>query len=599
MSKRSNPGQATGGELAAPLPADAPASSPDERFVQDALDLIRSGHQVILVPTREERRVLQLLAMVGDKMAKSGDDRDAREVAEEAENAGAAKDEVSRPYRLITWDSANGLMRYRTGTPLFEGAQMQTLATQSLQLKNTLSWIMSADPNKFPVRSAIMVLIDAHNDLNGPLQGATRRLLAMGAKNYMFMRVRSDKNPEPVRRPVFLVQPDTRIHPDIADSMAVLRFELPGHPEHVLVTQRLIRNLPPEKNHLNEDGVHEIAHALSGLSRSAASDALGLAMIKGGRADLGMLKTIHKLKADMIALGNPALRYIPVDTLEKVPDVVGYDDLVEYVRVRSAAYSRDAESLRLEYPKGISVVGLGGTGKTMLSVMVAKRLRKPLLRYKVSALYDSAVGASERRARETHETIDRVDDCVVHVDEADKLFSSVTEGKNDGGVGQRVFAEFLEWLSAKNSRAFVIMTLNRFDGIPDELFRKGRFDEVFYVDLPDPVTRVEILKTHLRDKGIDPAIYRESAYEEFSQACHEFTGAEILQVLIDARAEEFEKSGRKSATPNMERMIYLAKLAAPRRQAVTSQERLNGMDKIKARSRPVWTPKGVRAHAAA
>lgn len=544
-----------------------PISSINNQFITSAINLIRSGAQVMLVPSKDEKSLQELFAEV------------VKRINTEAQANGKPKSEAME---VVLWDCVYGFMKAGTAEIIN--------VPNSTNLKTALSALISNDAKQFPVKNAVVVMFDTQNHLNSVLNSAERRVLAMGARNNMFVRVQQVAGKTTnVRRPVFLVQPDNRIHTDISDCVNLLRYDLPGPDELGTVLNNVAQGVDPSIVNLSEQDRYDISHALKGLTITRANDVLSLAVVKHRQVSSALLPTIQDLKSDMIAMSNRALTFMPYQQLAKYNDVIGYDDLLDYVDTRALAYSIEAAKFNLDYPKGMVISGLPGTGKTMAAIMLAKRLRLPLMKYNVGALYASAVGASEEMARDAHRIIGRTDGCVVFIDEADKMFNSITDGKNDGGVGQRVFSEILTWMSEKEDRNLAIMALNRFDGIPDELFRKGRFDEMFYVDLPSEDQRKQIIDIHLRSKGIDPTLYSKDGVADLLEATNNFVGAELKQVIIDARAHEFARTNRTSATPSVDLMVQIARRIAPFCQHETVGKKSDGFESVKKRSRPVYS----------
>jgi SpoVK/Ycf46/Vps4 family AAA+-type ATPase len=186
----------------------------------------------------------------------------------------------------------------------------------------------------------------------------------------------------------------------------------------------------------------------------------------------------------------------------------------------------DGSAPGLDAPKGVMVLGVQGCGKSLAARACAGIFSVPLLRLDCGALFDKFVGETERNLRETLATADLLAPCVLWVDEIEKGFAS---GDSDGGATRRVLGTFLTWLAEKNGRIFVVATANDISALPPELVRKGRFDEIFFVDLPDLATRAEILRIHAsrRDIALDPV-----TLNALAESCEGFAGAEIEQAVV-------------------------------------------------------------------
>jgi hypothetical protein len=205
-------------------------------------------------------------------------------------------------------------------------------------------------------------------------------------------------------------------------------------------------------------------------------------------------------------------------------DVGGLTHLKAWLEKRRAAF--DGSAPELDAPKGVLLLGVQGCGKSLAARASAGIFNVPLLRLDCGALFDKFVGESERNLRESLATADLLAPCVLWIDEIEKGFAA---GDNDGGATRRILGAFLTWLAEKKSRVFVVATANDISALPPELIRKGRFDEIFFVDLPDVATRAEILRIHATKRGIalEPAMLTALA-----EVCEGFAGAEIEQAVV-------------------------------------------------------------------
>jgi SpoVK/Ycf46/Vps4 family AAA+-type ATPase len=206
-----------------------------------------------------------------------------------------------------------------------------------------------------------------------------------------------------------------------------------------------------------------------------------------------------------------------------------------------------------------------GCGKSLAASACAGIFNVPLLRLDCAALFDKYVGESERNLRESLSTADLLAPCVLWIDEIEKGFGT---GDSDGGSSRRVLGAFLTWLAEKRSRVFVVATANDISALPPELIRKGRFDEIFFVDLPDQKTRAEILRIHATRRGIalEPA-----SLEALAQACEGFAGAEIEQAVVAA----VYSANAQHRAPDAQ--ILRAEMAATRPLAVVMSEKVEAL----------------------
>src|SRR6185436_7365427 len=201
----------------------------------------------------------------------------------------------------------------------------------------------------------------------------------------------------------------------------------------------------------------------------------------------------------------------------------GLANLKGWLTRAQAGYSERARELGLAPPRGILLVGVQGCGKSLACRTVARTWGLPLLRLDAGRLFDKYVGESEKNLRKALETAEAVAPVILWVDEIEKAFASGSSGDADGGLSKRLFGAFLTWLQEKSPGVFVAATANDLSAVPPELLRKGRFDEIFFVDLPDVSEREAIFALHLARRKQDPAAFDVAA---LSASADGFSGAE-------------------------------------------------------------------------
>ena len=216
----------------------------------------------------------------------------------------------------------------------------------------------------------------------------------------------------------------------------------------------------------------------------------------------------------------------------------GLEALKEWLVKRSAAFSDQARQFGLPSPRGILLLGVQGCGKSLVAKTVSSLWRMPLLRFDVGRVFGSLVGSSEQNIRRAIQVAESISPVVFWVDEIDKAFrgSRSSGGDMDGGTSSRVFSTFLTWLSEKKSPVFVVATANDVTMLPPELLRKGRFDEIFFVDLPLQHERKEILRVHLSKRKLDP---KQFDLESLAVASSGFSGAEIEEAIVSTMFDAF------------------------------------------------------------
>ena len=235
-------------------------------------------------------------------------------------------------------------------------------------------------------------------------------------------------------------------------------------------------------------------------------------------------------------------------------------NLKAWLAARRAAY--DGSAPGLDAPKGMLLLGVQGCGKSLAARACAGIFQVPLLRLDCGALFDKFVGETERNLRESLQTAELLEPCVLWVDEIEKGFAS---GDNDGGATRRVLGTFLTWLADKTSRVFVVATANDITSLPPELVRKGRFDEIFFVDLPNLAIRREILKIHAAKRGI---LLEPDQLSSLAASADGFAGAEIEQAVVATLYTAHAKGVRPDAT------LLAAEIAATRPLEVVMAEKI-------------------------
>jgi SpoVK/Ycf46/Vps4 family AAA+-type ATPase len=274
------------------------------------------------------------------------------------------------------------------------------------------------------------------------------------------------------------------------------------------------------------------------LTENEAKDAIAKAIIQaGGRLGGEAIEAVTAEKQQIIRKSG-LLEFYASD--EVLTNVGGLETLKNWLRKRVRAFSEEARSFGLPEPKGILLVGVQGCGKSLVAKSVANSWRLPLLRLDVGRLFASLVGSSEENLRNAIKVAESIAPVVLWVDEIEKGFSGVgSSNMSDAGTAARVFGSFITWLQEKQKPVFVIATANDVSGLPPELVRKGRFDEIFFVDLPDAIERAQIWQIHLSKRNRDPAQFD---LNTLAMASDGLSGAEIEQAVIAGLYEAFDKN---------------------------------------------------------
>ena len=319
---------------------------------------------------------------------------------------------------------------------------------------------------------------------------------------------------------------------DLPESLrrlaATVRLPPPDTTAYRTLLQRILRDMQrtPVRVELGPDDEERLLAALRGLTLLEAEKVLTRAIVEDGR--LGPADIAHVVHAKkQIVEREGVLEYYPAG--EALAEVAGLDGLKRWLATRThiVRAPQKAAEFGLEFPKGMLLVGVPGCGKSLCARAVAHEWGLPLLRLDPGALYNKYIGETEKNFRRACETAEKVAPCVLFIDEIEKAFAS--SGGDDGGVSQRVFGTFLSWMQERRAPVFTVATANDVHRLPPELLRKGRFDEVFFVDLPDAAGRAEILRVHLRRRNQDPARFD---VEQVAAATVDFSGAELEQIVV-------------------------------------------------------------------
>jgi SpoVK/Ycf46/Vps4 family AAA+-type ATPase len=229
------------------------------------------------------------------------------------------------------------------------------------------------------------------------------------------------------------------------------------------------------------------------------------------------------------------------DSTETFNDVGGLENLKNWLNKRKKLIIEPDLALNygLSTPKGVLLVGIQGTGKTLIAKAIAQEWFLPLLRLDTGKLFGGLVGESESRTREMIQSVESIGPCILWIDEIDKSFSNI-DTKNDSGTTKRVFGNLITWLSEKKSFVFVVATANNLDTLPAELIRKGRFDETFFIDLPNCNEREKIFEVHLKE--IRPHSWQNYHIQKLAKMSENYSGAEIKQIIEESMLKAFAEN---------------------------------------------------------
>ena len=335
------------------------------------------------------------------------------------------------------------------------------------------------------------------------------------------------------QKTIILMSPVQQIPIELEKEVVVLDFPLPTLSE---LNQVLSKQLDQVKTRrISTEAREKLLKAALGLTRDEAEKVYRKAQVTAGRLTDEEVDVVLSEKKQLIRR-NGILDYIEED--ETLSSVGGLTELKGWLQQRSNAFTERAREYGLPQPKGMLILGVPGCGKSLIAKTTARLWGLPLLRLDMGRVYDgSTVGRSEANLRSALKTAESISPVILFIDEIDKAFGgSSGSADSDGGTSSRIFGSFLTWMQEKTSPVFVMATANRVERLPSEFLRKGRFDEIFFVDLPNAEERREIFSIHLskRRREID-----RFDLEQLANVCDGFSGAEIEQALIAAMYDAF------------------------------------------------------------
>lgn len=496
-----------------PEPANIKAKKPQPNKPGELEILIRARYPLVYVVSWEEQRLIQEVTKIADRLNK----------------------------KVFEWSITMGLVPGGT-----------SVQSQSHKDEATQDPLVALDHVIEHVDPALYVFKDFHPFLTGQNMSVIRRLREAAA---------SLKN---TFKTIIIVSPTFHMPEDLEKDLTVIDFELPGEKEFVALLSRITEEVKdnPKLNVAMNNGVREkIVHSLLGLTLSEGENVLAKTLVQNRGFSEGSLEIINHEKKQIIRK-NGLLEYY--DAQEQLDSVGGLDALKNWLIKRSAVFTDEARKFGLPAPKGVLLLGVQGCGKSLMAKTISNIWKMPLLRFDVGRVFGSLVGSSEENIRRAIRIAESVSPVVFWVDEIDKAFrgSRGSGASTDGGTSARVFGTFLTWLSEKNSPVFVVATANDVTILPPELLRKGRFDEIFFVDLPNIEERKSIFNVHLSKRKLDISSLDVDA---LSKASEGFSGAEIEEAIVSTMFDIFYEK----APMTTERLIVTMEQTAPLSQTMS------------------------------
>ncbi|MFK8186422.1 MAG: AAA family ATPase [Phormidesmis sp.] len=493
----------------------------DKMSFRDELSLlVRSRYPLIYIPTREEERAEGVILQCAQSMSNRA---------------------------VYTWDYVDGYQ----GNPTDNGFGRRN----PLQALELIEKIPSS-------AAALFVLRDYHRFLDDI--AISRKL-----RNLLKLLKSQAKN-------IIILSSQLTIPDELSNIITVLEFPLPNKEEIRMEVERL---LGATGSQLSPQDTDELVRSCQGLALERIRRVLARGIAAHGTFEPDDIELILEEKQQTIRQ-TQILEFYPAK--EQISDIGGLDNLKDWLLKRGGAFSERARQYGLPHPRGLMLVGIQGTGKSLTAKAIAHHWHLPLLRLDVGRLFGGLVGESESRTRQMIQLAEALAPCILWIDEIDKAFAGF-DGKGDSGTTSRVFGTFITWLAEKASPVFVVATANNIQSLPPEMLRRGRFDEIFFVGLPSQDEREAIFNVHLsrlRPHNLGAYDLHRLAYET-----PDFSGAEIEQSLIEAMHIGFSQNRDFTNDDVLEAVSQIIPLARTAQQQIEALQEWASSGKARLASR--------------
>lgn len=493
-------------------------------FIADFKNHLKARYPLLLIQTSEEDRLFS----------------DIRNVAKELNSS------------IYTWSAASGLCN----------AQGEIINDATMNLKSAIDICEQKAKNK---ENGLFVFFDAESIL---LSENASLIIQRRMKEFA-LNIRT----KGYRCNCVLVSFKTDMASPLSTEITVLDYPLPSREEVKKQIQKFM-NLFKNKETVKIDTSNETVDALTaaslGLTTAEIDNCLSRALVEDHCLNLDDVKSIVQEKKQIIRKSG-VLEYIDVSM--SLNDIGGLEVLKKWLKIRGDIFSDDAKDFGLQPPKGVLLVGIPGCGKSLTAKCIASSWNMPLLKLDIGKIFGKYIGESEANIRQALKTAEAIAPCVLWIDEIEKGFASTD---SDGGTSSRVFGNILTWMQDKNAPVFTFATGNNINKLPPELLRKGRFDEIFFVDFPDYEERKKILSIHISKikrniKDFDLDKLAKLSGEECLGKDIRLAGAELEAWVKDALMEAYTRkiNGNQNADLSMydfetviKRMVPMAKIRA-------------------------------------
>lgn len=520
----------------------------DQTIAQNLANLLRARFAYVLITTWEEDRALSAI----------------RHIAESPEL-------IRTKRKVYEWSQVTG----------FVGPDGKEVA-QTRKPIDAISYIRHSQED------ALFVLKDFHVYF-----GADRRPVDYEVVRAMRDALSDIKYSEHMKN-VILVSPRIVIPEDMQKEISLFDFPLPNEQEMTQILTEMVAGNAGLRDELGEEGHSALARAALGLTAQEAENSFARAIVSRGCLDSSSMDIILEEKRQVIKK-TEILEFVNSDL--SPDDIGGLENLKTWLEKRKGSWSKEALDYHVPAPKGVLITGVPGCGKSLTAKAMSAMWGLPLLKLDMGKIFSGLVGSSEENMRRALDTAEAIAPSILWVDEIEKGLGGVGASSTDSGTSQRVFGTFLTWMQEKQSPVFVIATANNIAGLPPELLRKGRFDEIFFVDLPTSKERCEIFKVHLNrllkdSVAAESLVVDDELLAHLSARTEGFVGAEIEQVVITGLYEAY--FARRPLTPadldyaidntvplsitQAEQIVALRQWANVRAVAATTRENLSAYE---------------------
>ena len=479
---------------------------------QDLELVLRSRTPIIVIESQDEARILELLQSIA--IARSGDDY----------------------VPLFRWTITDGLQRVDIA---LEPQAMNSQPTDVLKHIRAVS------------KPGIYALLDFHPFLDDPVHVRLIKDICIQYRQ--------------TPRQLVLISHKVTLPSELESFSARFDLDLPSEEERARIVKRAVNDYgnehPGRRVQVDQKAHQLLVQNLAGLSHNETERLARNAIYVDGAITKSDLPQVMQAKYELLNRGG-ALQF-EYDTA-RFSDVGGLARLKRWLAQRRAAFEGDISASHLDVPKGILLLGIQGCGKSLAAKATAGVFGVPLLRLDFGAIYDKYHGETERKLRESLNTADVMAPCVLWIDEIEK---GIAGRGGETGTAQRVLGTFLTWMAERKTQVFVVATANDISNLPPELVRKGRFDEIFFVDLPSPAVRAAILAIHLSNRKQSLASFD---IEGLAKAMKGFSGAEVEQAIVSALYAAHAKGQPLANAHILEEVAHTRPLSVVMREKISA-----------------------------